>query len=377
MFSSTSILTGGRSACILAVWAILDGVNGQHTEATCSAPGSEWSYNSLDQNPCTIAEYMASPCSTTGNYTIPPTGPGFHYNPSQIPSICECSTVVYNLYSACAACQGATIGPWDLFSENCSDTARWPDGKYLLDIPFATALPPWAYQQVMGTNRFNVTEAQSVLVEDSHASENKSTASAAPSVPNPSLVPSGGGGGGSQVTVTAAPTNTGNNGASMPIGTIVGAVVGSIAGAALIVGLTTFFLIRRNKSPRRGGYTGVSENGDTNHPESNHDIVGHNGITASISAAALQCSPAARPVSQESSSGQPHTTMYHWHSVDPVKPYDPEGPCTFPLISEGPGAIEPAKSIWSSGEPTLIGLNQPLGAKWHYQDNHREPIAEV
>ena len=83
-------------------------------------------------------------CNTILDYEVPKIGPGFHYDPSHDPSECECSTVMYNLYSAyptfsifterytydiynedaCALCQDGTNGPWTEYKENCTSSNK-------------------------------------------------------------------------------------------------------------------------------------------------------------------------------------------------------------------------------------------------------------
>ncbi|KAF8497758.1 hypothetical protein F5888DRAFT_249487 [Russula emetica] len=38
----------------------------------------EWSFNSLGQNPCTVAAYMMSTCNG-GSFTVETLPPGYHY----------------------------------------------------------------------------------------------------------------------------------------------------------------------------------------------------------------------------------------------------------------------------------------------------------
>ena len=94
------------------------------------------------------------------DYDVPALlGPDYHYRPSLPPTICQCNSVAYNLYSqfylsaqlplsskhfsphsyvyltctclgACAACQNGTIGPWSTFAENC--TKSWSDGQCVI-----------------------------------------------------------------------------------------------------------------------------------------------------------------------------------------------------------------------------------------------------
>ncbi|KAI0271015.1 hypothetical protein BGY98DRAFT_1007935, partial [Russula aff. rugulosa BPL654] len=68
-----------------------------------------WSFNSLGQNPCTVAAYMFSTCHA-GSLTIQPLQSGYHHSgpPStQGDDLCLCNTIAYSLLSACDGSQGS------------------------------------------------------------------------------------------------------------------------------------------------------------------------------------------------------------------------------------------------------------------------------
>ncbi|KAI0295644.1 hypothetical protein B0F90DRAFT_1750047 [Multifurca ochricompacta] len=82
----------------------------------------KWSFNSLGQNPCTIAAYLMGTCHG-GAFTVPPLQPGNSYpGPSGIDNgdLCRCNTITYSLLSACDACQGENWTPWSEYSFNCT-----------------------------------------------------------------------------------------------------------------------------------------------------------------------------------------------------------------------------------------------------------------
>ncbi|KAI0265732.1 hypothetical protein BGY98DRAFT_958853, partial [Russula aff. rugulosa BPL654] len=62
----------------------------------CAAPDCSsdwiWSFNSLGQNPCTVAAYMFSTCHA-GSFTGG--------------DLCLCNTIAYSLLSACDGCKGS------------------------------------------------------------------------------------------------------------------------------------------------------------------------------------------------------------------------------------------------------------------------------
>lgn len=363
----------------LALFALLSTVRAQHTEAQCSVTSLSWSFNSIGQSPCLIAAFMANPCSTNDDYDVPAIGPGFHYNPSQVPSICECSSVVYSLYSACAACQNATIGPWTTFIMNCTKTE--PDGQYPLAIPPGTALPAWAYQLVTTSNRFNLTLAQSVgdSPENITAPSTTSSSQAASRTTPAGSTPPG-------QTTEPGSDNSNDGGSSTkktPVGAIVGGVVGGIGGVVLIGGLIAFFLIRRKKN--QGGTTPPGE-GYGQYHEDQYRVSPFAGSTAPVVGAGAGGgtrggAASSSPPPSSGGGGAPlgaYTAAYHPvpNPVLSARPYDPEDPSTFPP-TPGPGGHN-----WSQGEPTLIGstLDGPIGinnsvpGKWAQQHEVRAEV---
>ena len=102
-----------------------------HTYSSSGLVGlrSIQSYNSLDQNPCTVGAYLLSTCyngsklfqnlctvctahvSLPAAFNVPPLGDYVAYaGPSERKvseaGPCWCNTVLYNLLSACSECQG-------------------------------------------------------------------------------------------------------------------------------------------------------------------------------------------------------------------------------------------------------------------------------
>jgi len=202
--------------------------SGQETTAECSAPGSGWSFNSLLQSPCLVTAYLASPCASNGDYVVSSLNSTNFYLPSNHGDICECNSVVYSLFSACAACQNALIGSWSVYRLTCS-TVDGMDGHYPMQVPAGTAIPRWAYQQVFGTNRFNVTLAQAV----GDMPENSSTSSTSSS---------------SSMTQTINPPASGDEKPSDTAGHHTGAIVGGViagVGALIIGACLIFFLLHR------------------------------------------------------------------------------------------------------------------------------------
>ncbi|KAH9973124.1 hypothetical protein BGW80DRAFT_286675 [Lactifluus volemus] len=113
------------------------------SSAACSLGSWDWTFNSMGQDPCRVAAVLESPCIF---YTpsLPALPLGGSYPPSN-DSSCKCSSVVYSLLSACAACQGGSWISWSDYIPNCLrdqyiDISR----PYVFAIPSGTSVPYWA-----------------------------------------------------------------------------------------------------------------------------------------------------------------------------------------------------------------------------------------
>ncbi|KAH7873515.1 uncharacterized protein C8R40DRAFT_1112300 [Lentinula edodes] len=90
--------------------ALLGGANGQINAPNCnSSLDYQWSFNSLDQNPCVVASFLGQACDT--QYSIPSLNTTEHYGGPSTgqDNPCQCSSVMYILLSACGACQGGSF----------------------------------------------------------------------------------------------------------------------------------------------------------------------------------------------------------------------------------------------------------------------------
>ncbi|KAI6142098.1 hypothetical protein BKA82DRAFT_724049 [Pisolithus tinctorius] len=143
------LVTGLASVCMLRVTA-------QQTTALCSSQYN-WMENIKNQSPCLVAAYLQSVCSS-GSYTVQSLGPSMQYTGPWLGQAndCECNTPTYCLLSACSICQNATYVSWSSWSFNCSTIYN----EYPGSIPNGTAIPEWAYQDVLTTDDFDVTIAQ-------------------------------------------------------------------------------------------------------------------------------------------------------------------------------------------------------------------------
>jgi hypothetical protein len=97
-------------------------------------------FNSLSQDPCTVAAYMLSTCNGGCQYyylscqslptrpfaafVINPLQPGYSYSGpsgSDDTDLCECNTIAYSLISACDACQGEE---WISYGPHCCPPSK-------------------------------------------------------------------------------------------------------------------------------------------------------------------------------------------------------------------------------------------------------------
>ncbi|KAH9161344.1 hypothetical protein EDB89DRAFT_2031093 [Lactarius sanguifluus] len=127
-----------------------------------------WTYNSLEQAPCSTAGYLAAQCGN-GQFTIPQLAAGNHYTgPSggSDDGICQCNSVLYSLISGCAGCQKGTWLSYDEWTANCSSRAAMSTfvlqcsvvvhntekiiwwGRFPQSISNSTRVPAWAFLNV-------------------------------------------------------------------------------------------------------------------------------------------------------------------------------------------------------------------------------------
>ncbi|KAN0140945.1 hypothetical protein V8E53_001389 [Lactarius tabidus] len=189
-----------------------------------------WTFNSLQQNPCLVAAYLAAVCNS-GSFIIPSLIPGNSYNgPSGADNgdQCKCNTVLYNLLSACDACQGQSWIPYTVWTSNC--TTKVSPGTFPSPVPAGTRVPYWAYIDISIGDSWNFSVAQ--LVGDSP--EVTGTATIIPT--STSKAPQ---------SVTSSISSSSTSHHSSNVGAIAGGVVGGILGAALIAGVVLWLAFRR------------------------------------------------------------------------------------------------------------------------------------
>ncbi|KAI9446133.1 hypothetical protein H4582DRAFT_2052241 [Lactarius indigo] len=209
----------------------------QVSAPNCGDSTFAWSYNLLQQNPCLVTAYLAAVCNG-GTFTLTSLLPQHYYSgPSGVDDgdSCKCNTVVYNLISACDACQGEPWIPYSTWSFNCTSATS------------GTQLPeagPSRYTSTeMGIgDSWNISAAR--LVGD--FPEVTGTVSIVPTrVSQSTLTPTG------SVSMTgslstSAPTPTSRSRSNA--GAIAGGIVGGIVGATLIGAVWSWFAIHRRRA---------------------------------------------------------------------------------------------------------------------------------
>ncbi|TFK93939.1 hypothetical protein K466DRAFT_658224 [Polyporus arcularius HHB13444] len=309
------------------------GVAAQGTSAVCQ-PGWEWMTNSKGQSPCLVASYLFTPCTTPSASWVYPLSPGYHYNTplnsSDSATPCRCSSVLYSMINACAACQGQLLYtiPWSLYAQNCSTVyvQKFPD-----DIPLGTAVPAWAYMDITRNGTFNPDAAEAIANQNKpDATATISVISAGPtsSFSSLSLPPTSTSHGASGSGSTGAPSKSGSGSSkSSNVGPIVGGVVGGVVGA-LAIGLGIFFFLRHRQ--RRNKATSLPTTGPL-------DVAGGPAQYAQY---------AAYPAYGEGEKALTQEVLQPLVQPSP-KLYDPNDPSTFPT-----GGDATAGSLNTSSYPT-------------------------
>ncbi|KAG2041608.1 hypothetical protein BDR03DRAFT_669108 [Suillus americanus] len=203
-----------------------------------------WMNNSLGQDPCLVASYLQSACTPMMAGPLPP---GYIYSAPSAATAnpCECSTVTYSMLSACADCQNAGYLNWSAWSTSCTQTSI---REYPMDIPAGTKVPSWAYLNVAGgfdpvaaQNNGDLPESTATSVQTTITVTYSTTISASLTSMSTSLTSSSG-------AATGSSTTPASDSTSSNVGAIAGGVVGGIAGAAAIIGLATWYFVKRRRS---------------------------------------------------------------------------------------------------------------------------------
>ncbi|KAF8274380.1 hypothetical protein EI94DRAFT_1825404 [Lactarius quietus] len=237
----------------------------------CTVVSFSWSYNSLQQNPCLVAAYLAAACSNNNIFAIPPLRPGNSYTgPSGLDDTqgCTCNTVYYNLISACDACQGSS---WIAYSEwtlHCTAANIGSAGTFPPPIAAGTRIPEWAYLDSSATDTWDLTGAHAAgdspevtgtasvfgqfqlsggnitsFGQSQGSITSSATSASSSSTPTTTSLSRGS---------SSTPTSTSHSNSNT--GGIAGGLVGGLVGAAfaaLIVAVMAWFVIRRRSRSRQ------------------------------------------------------------------------------------------------------------------------------
>ncbi|KAH9071171.1 hypothetical protein EDB83DRAFT_320063 [Lactarius deliciosus] len=206
---------------LLSYLLLIGSARAQVSAPDCTNSTFTWSYNSLQNNPCLVAAQLAAVCNN-GTMIITALQPQHYYTGPSGPDnddICKCNTVVYNLISACDACQDEPWIPYSVWSFNC--TTKTTPGYFPKQIPAGTRVPHWAWARNISDNgdnwNWNISVAQLAGLEP-------------------------------EITGTTVAQSTSTSNHSSNTGAIAGGVVGGIIGAALIAGVIVWFSIRRRRA---------------------------------------------------------------------------------------------------------------------------------
>ncbi|KAG1865832.1 hypothetical protein DFJ58DRAFT_770477 [Suillus subalutaceus] len=207
-----------------------------------------WMNNSLGQTPCLVTAYLGSPCAGgSAEIVAIPAGTQYSGPPLSGANPCQCNSVIYSLTSACGVCQGLIPVTWSSWKTYCTTAFTQ---SYPMNIPTGTAVPNWAYLDVVTSNIFNATAAQlDGDLPESKATSSLSIISTVIVSPLASVT--------STILISASlPASTTSTGSSTPtskssdVGATAGGVVGGIVGVGAIAGLAAWFFIRRRRSRR-------------------------------------------------------------------------------------------------------------------------------
>ncbi|KAE9410440.1 hypothetical protein BT96DRAFT_376180 [Gymnopus androsaceus JB14] len=279
--------------------------------ASCnSSAGFDWSFNSLGQDPCTVATFLGGACSG-GEFQIPAiTSTEFYSGPnSTAQTACRCSTVFYALLMACGECQEASTTTWTGYSADCPTVYNkvFPES-----IPAGTVVPHWAYLDVVTPNQFNATAAQ--LAGDSPESSAAATAtsSSTPSSPVSSS--------------SSTPTSAGRS-SKKDTGAIAGGVVGGVVGIALISAALFWFLRKRGQNKSSASVSAPFDNDLRMSPE----------MTGTTNAPSMAYPPLQQKLYDPSDPStyppnmvSPTTTHYPQGSINDHSVYNHSNPSTGP-----------------------------------------------
>ncbi|RDX53004.1 hypothetical protein OH76DRAFT_61730 [Lentinus brumalis] len=106
--------------------------------------------NSKGQSACEVASDLQISCVGKDSAVLQGLlDSGDYYKGPSGQSPCVCNTVMYSLIAGCQLCQydvPSALLAWSVYASNCTDRTN---GSYPNSVPSGTAIPAWAYQDVM------------------------------------------------------------------------------------------------------------------------------------------------------------------------------------------------------------------------------------
>ncbi|KEP46136.1 putative transmembrane protein [Rhizoctonia solani 123E] len=130
---------------LVYLWILTRGAEAQRTTVTCDR-SFDWANNSKGQSPCLVAAYLQGQCYPDKQWNVTALPPGAQYT-NQEANGCSCSSPVYSLLSACAACQGVSYATWGQWTANCP-AGFINNGSFPFQVPVDTAMPQWALKSI-------------------------------------------------------------------------------------------------------------------------------------------------------------------------------------------------------------------------------------
>ncbi|PIL36659.1 hypothetical protein GSI_00348 [Ganoderma sinense ZZ0214-1] len=225
--------------------------------------------NSRGQNPCLIAAYLSVPCvGETAAVDEPLDDPSqFYDGPLFGADNCSCNTVMYSIVEACQLCQFDTGEEPQL---ECMVKELYP-----MAIQPGTAVPAWAYLDVVKVDRFNETAARLVAAANVPESTAVSSSSSTSTTTTITFSTTSATSQSTTITTSSQPSTTGLGGAagsgsnhSDSKGPLVGGIVGGVLGLLLISALVFYILLRHcrltgatHAQPDSGGHAALSAEG--------------------------------------------------------------------------------------------------------------------
>ncbi|EJT99086.1 hypothetical protein DACRYDRAFT_118358 [Dacryopinax primogenitus] len=364
----------------LVLALLVGGANAQtSTNATCAST-YDWMSNAEGQSPCLVAAGLQGVCNNN-KWFIPSLPSGTHYVGPTSPSLgtlCICNTVVYNLVSACAACQGGEWVAWADWTSNCSVSVM-TRGSFPGPVPGGTSIPAWAEVDTSLEGTWNAIEARGVAgsaLPDTFPSSTASTTS----------------------TATATSTSPPSDSSKPNIGAIVGGVLGGIA-LLLIAILVFLFLRRRSKRRTAAAETAIplpasysslsSRNGnDTTPPPNGQGYSGPHSPGGEKSAFLAAPAPASPPFTPTGTSplspGFPIPNNAPGNHNSQLKLYDPQGPSTWPtniplpvLTSSSNGTAGSVSSQAGTRTSTTLSASGYSSQPQPSQSSSLPPVSEL